>query len=42
MTGVIVYCHAPGGTSSSLQLVPLTVPEQVPIGLIVAEPPPAG
>ena len=40
--GVTVYAQVPGGTSSSLQLVAATVPLQVPIGLIVAAPPPEG
>jgi hypothetical protein len=42
MVGVIVYCQLPVGVSSSRQVMPITVPVQVPIGLIVAAPPPAG
>ena len=40
--GVTVYCQLPGGTSSSAQLMEATVPLHVPIGLMVATPPPAG
>src|SRR5436305_158039 len=41
-TGVIVYLHVPAGTSSSTQLVLVTVPVQLPIVLRAAEPPPDG
>src|SRR5436190_23373343 len=41
-TGVIVYFQVPEGTSSSTQLVPATVPLQVPTELSAAEPPPEG
>jgi hypothetical protein len=40
--GVTVYCQLPGGTSSSAQLMEATLPLHVPIGLMVATPPPAG
>src|SRR2546430_6695301 len=37
-TGVTVYFQVPPGTSSSTQLVALTVPVQLPTVLIAAEP----
>jgi hypothetical protein len=42
LTGVIVYCHDPGGTNVSSQLSPATVPAQVLNGLTVPAPPPSG
>src|SRR5436190_19795141 len=41
-TGVTVYFQVPDGTSSSRQLVAVTVPLQVPTELSAAGPPPDG
>ena len=42
MTGVTVYRQFPAGVSSSRHVIAATVPVQVPTGLTVAAPPPAG